>query len=244
MKIKYTLAILGLLLVASCTKTSTELFDSSKENTENNQIDLAIRDLQTLLKEYPNDSLASKAQYKLASIYLNWKNDLESGFIELQNTVERYGKSVQGKEAQAQINEFPEYILNKAESLRKRKLLKEAVDHLMYMTEKYSQHELTPKAQYMLGDIYMNDFRDFTTAIQEYRKVSEKFVGSEQEPHALFMIGYIYANVLNDTKSAQVEYESFLKKFPDHELSPSVKFEIEYLGKSIEEIPALKHITS
>ena len=52
------------------------------------------------------------------------------------------------------------------------------------------------------------------------------------------------ANVINDTKSAQVEYESFLKKFPDHELSPSVKFEIEYLGKSIEEIPALKHITS
>ena len=244
MKIKYTLAILGLLLVASCTKTSTELFDSSQQNTENNQIDLAIRDLQTLLKEYPNDSLASKAQYKLASIYLNWKNDLESGFIELQNTVERYGKSIQGKEAQAQINEFPEYKLNKAESLRKQKLLKEAVDHLMYMTEKYPQHELTPKAQYMLGDIYMNDFRDFTTAIQEYRKVSEKFVGSEQEPHALFMIGYIYANVLNDTKSAQVEYESFLKKFPDHELSPSVKFEIEYLGKSIEEIPALKHITS
>ena len=244
MKINHTLTILGLLLVVSCTKTSTELFDSSKQNTENNQIDLAIKDLQTLLEKYPNDSLASRAQYKLASIYLNWKNDLESGFIELQNTVKKYGESVQGKEAQAQINEFPEYILNKAESLRKQKLLKEAVDHLMYMTEKYSQHELTPKAQYMLGDIYMNDFRDFTTAIQEYRKVSEKFVGSEQEPHALFMIGYIYANVLNDTKSAQVEYESFLKKFPDHELSPSVKFEIEYLGKSIEEIPALKHITS
>ena len=57
-------------------------------------------------------------------------------------------------------------------------------------------------------------------------------------------IGYIYANVINDTKSAEAEYESFLKKFPDHELSPSVKFELEYLGKSIEEIPALKHITS
>ena len=58
------------------------------------------------------------------------------------------------------------------------------------------------------------------------------------------MVGYIYANILNDTKSAQIEYESFLNKFPDHELSPSVKFEIDYLGKSIEEIPALKHITS
>ena len=67
---------------------------------------------------------------------------------------------------------------------------------------------------------------------------------SEQEPHAQFMIGYIYANVINDEKSAKVEYQEFLKKFPNHELAPSVKFEIDYLGKSIEEIPALKHITS
>ena len=90
----------------------------------------------------------------------------------------------------------------------------------------------------------MNDFRDFTTAIQEYRKVLEKYNGSDQEPHALFMIGYIYANIISDEKSAKVEYETFLRKFPDHELAPSVKFEIDYLGKSIDQIPALKHITS
>ena len=96
----------------------------------------------------------------------------------------------------------------------------------------------------MLGDLYMNDFRDFTTAIQEYRKVIEKYNGSDQEPHALFMIGYIYANIINDDNSARIEYQTFLNRFPEHELSPSVKFEIDYLGKSIEEIPALKHITS
>ena len=39
-------------------------------------------------------------------------------------------------------------------------------------------------------------------------------------------------------------FTQILNKFPNHELSPSVKFEIDYLGKSIEEIPALKHITS
>ena len=90
----------------------------------------------------------------------------------------------------------------------------------------------------------MNDLRDFTTAVQEYRKVIENYAGSSQEAHALFMIGYIYANVVNDPKSAEIEYKSFLEKFPTHELAPSVKFEIEFLGKSIEEIPALKHITS
>ena len=90
----------------------------------------------------------------------------------------------------------------------------------------------------------MNDLRDFDIAIQEYKKVIKLYNGSEQEPHALFMIGYIYANILNDSNSAKVEYQKFLEIFPDHELAPSVKFEIEYLGKSIEEIPALKHITT
>jgi len=90
----------------------------------------------------------------------------------------------------------------------------------------------------------MNDLRDFNTAIQEYRKVSEKHKGSDQEPHAQFMIGYIFANVINDFESAKIEYETFLKMYPEHELVPSVQFEIEYLGKNINEIPALKHITS
>ena len=72
----------------------------------------------------------------------------------------------------------------------------------------------------------------------------KNYGGSAQEPHALFMIGYIYANIINDNKSAEIEYKSFLNQFPNHELYPSVKFELDFLGKSIEEIPALKHITS
>ena len=244
MKTKLFLSILGLLLITGCSKSAGELFELSNENIKNNETDQAIRDLETLVTKYPQDSLASQAQYKLASIHLNWKNDLASGYASLQNTVNNYGGSIHATQAQKEIDQFPEYILNKAESLRKRKMVKEAVEHLMYMTEKYSQHELTPKGQYMLGDLYMNEFRDFTTAIQEYRKVIENYTGSSQEAHALFMIGYIYANVVNDPKSAEIEYEEFLKRFPNHELSPSVKFEIEFLGKGIEEIPALKHITS
>ena len=58
------------------------------------------------------------------------------------------------------------------------------------------------------------------------------------------MIGYIYANVLDDSENAQVEYNLFLQKYPDHELTPSVKFELDFLGKDINDIPQLKHITS
>ena len=244
MKIQKILAIMILTMLVSCTKTAEELLVQSEKNMQESRVDLAINDLQTLLKKHPTDSLASKAQYKLSSIYLNWKNDPEMGYDQLELTIKNYTESIHGKQAIDQLKEFPEYLVNKAESLRKQKLLKESVSHLMFMIDKYDQHKLSSKAQYMLGDLYMNDFRDFTTAIQEYRKVLEKYNGSDQEPHALFMIGYIYANIISDEKSAKVEYESFLQKFPSHELAPSVKFEIDYLGKSIDQIPALKHITS
>ena len=244
MKTQKILAIIVLTMLVSCTKTAEELLVQSEKNMQESRVELAINDLQTLLKKHPTDSLASKAQYKLSSIYLNWKNDPEMGYDQLELTIKNHTESIHGKQAVNQIKEFPEYLVNKAESLRKQKLLKESVAHLMFMIDKYDQHNLSSKAQYMLGDLYMNDFRDFTTAIQEYRKVLEKHTGSDQEPHALFMIGYIYANIISDEKSAKVEYESFLQKFPSHELAPSVKFEIDYLGKSIDQIPALKHITS
>ena len=244
MKKKLIISMFLMILVSSCSKTPNQLFELSNKNLESDNIEQAIVNLNKIVKNYPKDSLASKAQYKIASIYLNWKNDLGNGFIHLQNTSNNYSNSIQGEQAQSEIDQFPEYIINKAESLRKRKMLKEAVDHLMYMTDKYPVHELSPKAQYMLGDVYMNDFRDFSTAIQEYRKVIQTYSGSSQQPHALFMIGYIYANILKDNKSAEIEYKAFMEEFPNHELYPSVQFELEFLGKSIEEIPALKHITT
>ena len=244
MRFKFLSIIIWLIFLAGCSKTATEYFELAEASLNENQVEIAIENLEILVEKYARDSLAALAQYKLAAIYLNWKNDLPAGFSALEKTVNEYGSTLQARKAQKEIVGFPEWILNQSESLRKRKMVKESLGHLMYLTEKYSDHRITPKGQYLIGDIYMNDLRDFTTAIQEYRKVSEKHKGSDQEPHAQFMIGYIFANVINDFESAKIEYDTFLKMFPEHELVPSVQFEIEYLGKNINEIPALKHITS
>ena len=244
MRFKFLSIIIWLIFLAGCSKTATEYFELAEVSLNENQVEIAIENLEILVEKYARDSLAALAQYKLAAIYLNWKNDLPAGFSALEKTVNEYGSTLQARKAQKEIVGFPEWILNQSESLRKRKMIKESLGHLMYLTEKYSNHRITPKGQYLIGDIYMNDLRDFTTAIQEYRKVSEKHKGSDQEPHAQFMIGYIFANVINDFESAKIEYDTFLKMFPEHELVPSVQFEIEYLGKNINEIPALKHITS
>ena len=89
----------------------------------------------------------------------------------------------------------------------------------------------------MIGDIYMNDIRNFLVAIEIYREVINDFSGSAQEPHALFMIGYIYANVINDYTSAEIEYKEFLNRFPNHKLTPTVNFEMDFMRKDIQDIP-------
>ena len=244
MKINQFCLILVAFFILSCSKSPKELFDLAENNLKLDNADEAILNLETLLLKHPNDSLASKAQYKVSSIYFNWKDEILSGYEALSKTTKNYPNSKQAKQAQREIDYFPKFLVDKAESLRKKKKLKESVNHLMYLIDNYPKNELTPKGQYMLGDLYMNDFRDFEIAIQEYRKVINNHKGSLQEPHAQFMIGYIYANVLNDIDNAKIEYEKFVRDFKDHELAPSVKFELEYLGKSIDEIPVLKHITS
>lgn len=131
-----------------------------------------------------------------------------------------------------------------AEVERNAKNIKVSLENLDNLIKHYPEHALAPQAQYLLGDIYMNDLRDFQNAITSYNKVLENFAGSAHEAQAQFMVGYVQANILSDFEQAKVTYEIFLEKFPDHELAPSVQFEIENLGKDINDIPVLKHIAS
>ena len=241
---KKTLVILFSLIIIGCSKNAPELMKSAQSNLDQNEEDVAIKNLDLLISKFPDDSLASLAQYKLVNIYKNWKHDPEMVFEALNKTINNYPKSLQGVQAAKELGAFQEWIINKAETLRKRKMTNESIDNLLYLVQKYPSHELASKAQYIIGDIYMNDLRDFEKALDEYRVVLDKYKGSKEEALAQFMIGYIYANILKNLDKARSEYQVFLNRFPKHELFPSVKFEIDHLGKDINEIPALKHITS
>ncbi|MFH1852368.1 MAG: tetratricopeptide repeat protein [Candidatus Neomarinimicrobiota bacterium] len=135
-------------------------------------------------------------------------------------------------------------LFNRAEKHRQAKETEFAINDLKLLVQHFSGDNLVTKSQYIIGDIYMNDLRDFEQAIKEYRKVIDDFDNAPEEPHARFMIGYIYSNILSQFEKAKIEYEAFLGKFPDHELAPSVRFELQYLGKDINEIEVLKNITS
>ena len=241
---KKTLIFIISLLIVSCSKNAPDLMELAQLSLDQNEEDKAIKNLELLINKFPKDSLASLAQYKLVNIYKNWKHDPEMVSNALDKTVKNYPGTVQAKQAAKEIAGLPEWIINKAETLRKRKLTKESINNLSYMIINYADNLLAAKAQYIIGDIYMNDLRDFEKALAEYRLVLNDHKGSKEEALAQFMIGYIYANVIKDFDKARIEYQVFLDRFPQHELYPSVKFEINHLGKDINEIPALKHITS
>ena len=240
---KKIIILFGLLIIG-CSKNPPELIQIAQSNLDQNEEDRAIKNLDLLISKFPEDSLAPLAQYKLVNIYKNWKHNPEMVYNALKKTVDNYPLTLQSKQASKELNSFQEWIINKAETLRKRKLTMESINNLLYLVKKYPNHELASKGQYIIGDIYMNDLRDFEKALEEYRIVLYDYQGSKEEALAQFMIGYIYANVLKDLDKARSEYQVFLDQFPKHELFPSVKFEIDHLGKDINEIPALKHITS
>ena len=115
------------MMLISCTKKAPELMEIAQTSLDQNQENQAIDNLNYLLEKYPNDSLASLAQYKLVNIYKNWKHDPEMVSNALDKTVKNYPGTIQAKQAAKEIAGFPEWIINKAETLRKRKLTKESI---------------------------------------------------------------------------------------------------------------------
>ena len=152
---KNLLALPVLMLFISCAKNAPDLINLAQSNLDKNQEDDAIKNLNTLLDNYPNDSLASYAQYKLASIYKNWKNDPENLIEALEKTINNYPNSLHSKQAKKEKEAFQGWIINNAETLRKRKMTIESINNLDYLVKNFPKHELASKAQYIVGDIYI-----------------------------------------------------------------------------------------
>jgi|SaaInl8_120m_RNA_FD_contig_121_140727_length_2717_multi_5_in_0_out_0_2 tetratricopeptide (TPR) repeat protein len=137
-----------------------------------------------------------------------------------------------------------EALFTQAETKRNVSNNSGAIEDLSKLLELYPDHDLASKTQYFIGDIYMNNIKDFEAAITAYKKVVESYSGSGLEANAQFMVGFIYANYIQNLDSAKKEYDQFLNQFPDHDLYDDVQFELQYLGKDINQIDALKNIAS
>lgn len=88
------------------------------------------------------------------------------------------------------------------------------------------------KAQYQIADIYQNDIKDYTFAIQEFEKIIDSYPNSEFAKKSMFMLGYINSNYIESYDDAIKYYNMFLQKYPDDELVPSIQYELVHLDTS------------
>lgn len=242
---KHLLIVIAVgLSLSGCSKSPDQLFNSGLEKVKNGEYQEAVLIFEDVIEKFQSDPVAAQSGYELARVYLDHLKDYPAGYKELEKVAANYGETESGKKAVKEMERFPQWLMNKAELAREDSDMKKAITLLKYLVNSFSTSDLAPKAQYLIGDVFNNDLRDFDQAINSYRQVISRFTGSPQEPHAQFMIAYIFANYKNDFDNARKEYQIFLQTYPKHELIPSVKFEMEFLGIDINEIPNLQRITS
>lgn len=119
-----------------------------------------------------------------------------------------------------------------------------AIRALNTLVKRYPEDALASRAQFRIGDVYLNNARDIPAALEALRETSERYPNTEDGPKALFMVGFVYANHVGDSSSATSAYLKFLEHYPNHELIPSVKFELENMGKPVEDIDVLRDVVN
>ena len=102
-----------------------------------------------------------------------------------------------------------------------------AIIELKKAEKLYKDNKKIDKVHFLLGEIYLNDIKDYNYAIDEFKKIK---IESALYAKAIFMIGYIYSNNLNEYSKSIKFYEIFINNFNNHELYPSVQYELDQLS--------------
>ncbi|MEE8341753.1 MAG: tetratricopeptide repeat protein [Candidatus Neomarinimicrobiota bacterium] len=225
--------ILSGILIFNCSNSPEKLLEKGDKYIANSEIERALKSYNKIIDKFSEDSLARKAQYNIAWIEIEHKNNYSEGIKLLTEIVDKYSDLPEGKSANEDLQNFPKWLMNKTATLRADSMGNKALSTIDYLINEFDGNPIIPKALYLKGNIYLNDKKDFYRAINTYQEIVHKYQGTSFEPMSQFMIGYIYANVKTNLRKAKEEYSKFLRKYPEHELAPSVQFELEYLGKQI-----------
>ncbi|UCH62188.1 MAG: tetratricopeptide repeat protein [Fidelibacterota bacterium] len=142
------------------------------------------------------------------------------------------------------VGQTAEELWRSSEGQVRARKYRKAIRTLEKLVATYPEHALAPKALFQTGDIFMNNMDDLQSSVTAYQETTILYPDTDEGVKALFMVGFVYANHLKDYEAARQAYTGFMDQYPNHELIPSVKFELENLGKSADEIEALKGVTN
>ena len=104
----------------------------------------------------------------------------------------------------------------------------------------YQDNQISVKAQYMMAEIFLNDFKDYSMAINYYQNIISNYsIDFQEVKKSMFTLAYIYANHLDYYTDAINLYKEFKNKYPNDDLIASIDYELENLLKIDKEIESL-----
>ncbi len=184
---------------------------------------LAIEAWQKLLKNYPNDPLASKAKHYLGICYL-------------QGDTPNYEQAISNLKAALQdpkIEVREETLVNLGRALfdsarnsegdEKNKRLAESSSVFSKFLESYADGSFADQAIFYAGEAEYQ-LGKLDKAISFYRRLTESAATAKSaiRPDGFFALGVAYEEQ-NQPKLASEAYEAFLKSYPDHRLLREVQ---------------------
>ncbi|MFQ6610003.1 MAG: outer membrane protein assembly factor BamD [Fidelibacterota bacterium] len=126
-------------------------------------------------------------------------------------------------------NEIIDQLWGEAEALRQQENLGAAISKLIEIKENYPKSSKAAEAQFMIGEIYLNDVKNYEISIEEFQTVIRDYPKSEMAEKAMFMVGYIYTNYLQAFSDGIEYYQKFLEEYPESELVDAVNYELNTL---------------
>ena len=131
-------------------------------------------------------------------------------------------------------------ILHEANLLLAGKDYQGCILNLKNIISTYDGKSIAAEAEYMIAEIFLNDFEEYSIAADYYKDIISKYPKEYQEvKKSMFTLAYIYANYLDYYSDAILLYEEFKKTYPDDDLINSIDYELQNLSKFDKEIKSL-----
>ena len=131
-------------------------------------------------------------------------------------------------------------ILHEANLLLAKQDYQGCIFNLKNIINAYDGKSIAAEAEYMIAEIFLNDFEEYSIAADYYKDIISKYPKGYQEvKKSMFTLAYIYANYLDYYSDAILLYEEFKRTYPDDDLINSIDYELQNLSKFDKEIKSL-----
>ena len=200
-----------------------EIFADAANAQNNSAFPLAIEQWNRLLKEYPNDPLASSARHFLGVCHLQQeKPNFPAAISEFKIALQDPDLK-QREESLVNLGwSLYQQGINADEKTRKESLM-ESAKVLAALIDKYPDSSFSDKALFYAGEAESR-LGNLDRAITLYSQLiqNRSMESSSVRPDALFGLGLTY-DEQKQPKLAKESYDAFLAKYPTHPLARDVK---------------------